>query len=81
MKLFVNVSFLSLRFKRDLNRKLIVSKIKLRYSLSRKVVGDLAAFTFCNGAITVQAFPAVLLLRGHLIEKNEIFSAFQIFID
>jgi len=28
-------------------------------------------------AITVQAFPAVWLFRGHLVEKNEIFLTFQ----
>ena len=32
----------------------------------------------CGYAITVQAFPVVWLLRGHLVEKNEIFSTFQI---
>jgi len=31
--------------------------------------------------VTVQAFLTVLMLRGHSIKKNEIFSSFQIFIE
>jgi len=31
--------------------------------------------------ITVQVFPVVWLLRGHLVEKNEIFPVFQILFE